>query len=101
MVQSAKVLPDLPPKEPMHDKEFKPAGPKKGIHPTLSRYPSYMPCPPKEYKRKKVVEVEGEAPMHEKGFKLTYRYQSRPCPSVATNFRNLKTSYPAAFTGRF
>ena len=57
-----------------------------------------MPNPPRELKRKiKNEEDEEDRPR----FKLTYNLRSRPCPSVATNFRNLKSAYPAAFTGRF
>lgn len=100
VVQSAKILPKLPEEgvEPLHDKEFKPAGPKKGMHPFIGKYPEFLPNPPRVIKRKKVVEGEEE---ERPGFKLTYNLRSRPCPSVATNFRNLKASYPAAFTGRF
>ena len=57
-----------------------------------------MPNPPKELKRVKKEEGEEE---DRPRFKLTYNLRSRPCPSVATNFRNLKSAYPAAFTGRF
>lgn len=31
------------------------------------------------------------------GFKATYKGLSRPSPSVATNFRNLKSQFPSAF----
>ena len=81
----------------MHDKPFKPSHPsKKGnIKGTLDKFPEYLPNPPKEVKRKVVAEgEEEEAPP---GFKVTYRYKSRPTPSVATNIRNLKSSYPTAF----
>jgi|TARA_B110000285_G_C15000215_1_gene551052 hypothetical protein len=98
VVQSAAVLPDLPLKEPVHDKPFRPGGPKKSVHPTIGGHPGFMPNPPRELKRKKIVEGEEE---DRPNFKLTYNLRSRPCPSVATNFRNLKSSYPAAFTGRF
>jgi hypothetical protein len=56
-----------------------------------------MPNPPKELKRKPIVEGEEDRPL----FKLTYNHRTRPTPSVATNFRNLKASYPMAFSGRF
>jgi len=56
-----------------------------------------MPNPPKELKRVKKEEGEEE---DRPRFKLTYNLRSRPCPSVATNFRNLKSAYPAAFSGR-
>lgn len=92
--QSAAVLPDVEGVEPLHDKAFKPSGPKKGVHSTIGNYPQYLPNPPKELKRKIVVEgEEDERPR----FKLTYNLRSRPCPSVATNTRNLKASFPSAF----
>jgi len=91
-------LPDLPGVEPMHDKAFKPGGPKKGLHPTIGGHPQFMPNPPKELKRKVIVEGEEE---DRPRFKLTYNGVTRPTPSVATNFRNLKASYPMAFSGRF
>ena len=85
------------PKEPLHDKPFKPSNPnKKGnIKGTLEKFPVYMPNPPTEVKRK--VLAEGEEEDSTPGFKVTYRNKSRPTPSVATNLRNLKASYPAAF----
>jgi len=56
-----------------------------------------MANPPRELKRKVVVEGEEE---DRPRFKLTYNLRSRPTPSVATNYRNLKASYPMAFSGR-
>jgi len=94
--QSAVELPDVP-VEPMHDKAFKPSGPKKGVHPTIGAHPPYMPNPPRELKRKVIVEGEEE---ERPRFKLTYNLRSRPCPSVATNYRNLKASFPSAFSLR-
>ena len=90
--QSAAVLPDLP-VEPLHDKAFRPSGPKKGVHPTIGGHPAYLPNPPQQLKRKVLVEGEDEKP----SFKLSYNLRSRPCPSVATNYRNLKASFPSAF----
>jgi len=80
--------------EKLHDKPFKPSNPnKKGvIKGTISKFPEYLPNPPKELKR--VREPEGDdkpEPMHERGFKMTYRGLSRPTPSIATNTRNLKS----------
>lgn len=88
---------DGEPKEPLHDKPFKPSQPsKKGIiKGTLERFPAYLPNPPVELKRK--VLAEGEEEDSAPGFKVTYRFKSRPTPSVATNYRNLKASYPSAF----
>jgi hypothetical protein len=39
VASSAAVLPDLPPVEPLHDKAFKPGGPKKSVHPTIGGHP--------------------------------------------------------------
>ena len=90
-----------PPKEepkgdPLHDKAFKPANPgRKGIQGMISKFPAHVPDPPVEKKR--VVYAEGEEPESPPGFKATYRFRSSPSPSVATNFRNLKASFPSAF----
>jgi hypothetical protein len=54
-----------------------------------------MPNPPKELKRKVIVEGEEE---DRPRFKLTYNERTRPTPSVATNFRNLKSQFPRAFS---
>ena len=92
------MLPDLPGKEPLHDKAFRPVGPKKGHYDKMiGKYPEFMPNPPKELKRKPIDPEEEDKPR----FKLTYNLRSQPTPSVATNYRNLKASYPMAFTGRF
>ncbi len=66
----------------------------KGQQSTLEKFPPYLPHPPKELKRKKPVEGEEEERL---GFKATYKGLSRPTPSIATNIRNLKSSYPMAF----
>lgn len=83
--------------EPLHDKPFRPSHPsKKGtIKGTLEKFPAYLPDPPVEKKRIILTEAEeAELPI---GFKATYKFKSRPTPSVATNYRNLKASYPSAF----
>lgn len=82
---------------PLHDKPFKPSHPtKRGkIKGTLEKFPQYLPNPPTELKRKVLTEEEEAAVVP--GFKATYRNKSRPTPSVATNYRNLKASYPSAF----
>lgn len=89
--QSHAVLPDL------HDgKNFKPGGNNtkfNRVHDTIDKFPPYQPNPPKELKRKIKVEGEEERP----GFKLTYNYKSRPTPSIAVNYRNLKASFPSSF----
>jgi hypothetical protein len=77
--------------EPLHDKPFRPSNPsKKGaIKGALEKFPAYLPDPPVEKKRKVLAEGEEEDTML--GFKATYRLKTRPTPSVATNFRNLKS----------
>jgi len=77
-------------------KNFKPGGNNTNfnrVHDTIDKFPHYQPNPPKELKRKIKVEGEEERP----GFKLTYNYKSRPTPSVAVNFRNLKAAFPSSF----
>jgi len=93
----AELNKDGEPKEPLHDKPFKPSQPsKKGvIKGTLEKFPTYLPNPPVELKRKILTEEEEANAVA--GFKATYRFKSRPTPSVATNHRNLKASYPSAF----
>lgn len=83
--------------EPLHDKPFKPSNPPKrgALKGALGKFPEYLPNPPVELKRK--VAAEGEEEEAPPGFKVTYRFKSRPTPSVATNIRNLKSSYPSAF----
>lgn len=91
-----KKEPEAPaaPAEPLHDKPFKPANPsKKGYKSTLNKFPEWLPNPAKQLVR--VKKEEGEEEM--KGFKATYKERTRPTPSVATNIRNLKASYPTLF----
>uniref|UniRef100_A0A7S3FT23 Cilia-and flagella-associated protein 96 n=1 Tax=Strombidium rassoulzadegani TaxID=1082188 RepID=A0A7S3FT23_9SPIT len=97
--------PPIPPRAPkpkvvapnIHDdKPFKPSHPpKRGINATIEKFPEYIPNPPKEKKRVKLE--DGQEEDDRKGFKVTYKGLSRPQPSVATNIRNLKASYPMAF----
>ena len=79
----------------IHDgKKFKPSNPpKRGNHCTLEKFPLYQEDPPTQLKRKQPVEGEEDPP----GFKPTTKYSSLPSPSVATNIRNLKSSFPASF----
>lgn len=83
-------------REDIHEgKAFKPANPgKRGKNGTLERFPLHKADPPKE---KKYVKPADDAPEVPPGFKATYKYRSRPTPSVATNMRNLKASFPSAF----
>lgn len=80
----------VPPME--HDKAFKPSHPSKvGHNKTLAPFPEYKEDPRKEITRR--VEPEDEKPR----FKPTHNVKSRPMPSVATNMRNLKASFPSVF----
>lgn len=82
--------------EPIHGRAFRPANPaKRGNHCTIEKFPLYKEDPPKEVKRIKYA--DGEEPEVPPGFKMTYNRKSSPTPSVATNIRNLKASFPSAF----
>lgn len=79
-----------------HERAFRPSMPIRTgqVNCSLQPYPLYKENPPKQLKKKPTVEGEIEPPP---GFKMTHRRKSRPTPSVATNFRNLKASFPSAF----
>jgi len=81
--------------DPMHDREFRPCGPGKR-NKTLGRFPSFMADPPKRVTRTKKDENAPDIPP----FKSVTKIFSRPTPSVATNFRNMKASFPMHFTRR-
>jgi hypothetical protein len=55
--------------------------------------PPHLPNPPKDVTRK--VWPEDAAP----AFKRSHKGLTRPTPSIATNMRNLKSSFPSAFSG--
>lgn len=77
-----------------HDKAFKPSNPPKlGYNKTLARFPPYKEDPKKPLTRRVPVEGEEDKPK----FKPTYNAKSRPTPSVATNLRNMKSSFPSLF----
>jgi hypothetical protein len=61
---------------------------------TLEKFPQYKENPPTHLTKK--VKVEGEEDDGPK-FKLTHTYKTRPSPSVVTNMRNLKASFPSVF----
>ena len=91
-------IPPKPVKEkPKIDDErppFKPSHPPKvGHNKSIGRFPQYLPDPPKQLKRKVAEEGTEEPPK----FKMTHNHKSRPTPSVATNLRNLKASFPSVF----
>jgi hypothetical protein len=82
--------------DPIHDKAFKPANPAKiGNHCTIEKFPLYKEDPPKEVKRIKYA--DGQEPEVPPGFKMTYNRKGSPTPSIATNIRNLKSSFPSHF----
>ena len=95
--EEVKMGTDGEPLPPLHDRAFRPGGPKKSIHPTIEKFPNYMENPPKALKRKVIKEGEEE---ERPRFKLTYNHRTRPCNSVATNYRNLKSQFPTAFLKR-
>ena len=77
-----------------HDKPFKPSNPpKRGYNKTLAKFPAYKEDPKKPITRRVPVEGEEDKPK----FKPSYNTKSRPTPSVATNMRNMKASFPSVF----
>ena len=92
-------IPHRPPKEkkaPLmeHDRPFRPTHPPRvGYNKTIGSFPAYKEDPPRQLKRK--VPVDGEEEPAK--FKPSHNYKSRPTPSVATNLRNLKASFPSVF----
>ena len=75
-----------------HDKPFKPANPaKSGRHATIEKFPEYVYDPVKPLERRYEDE---DAP---KKFRPTHNSKTRPTPSVTTNLRNLKASFPTMF----
>ena len=83
---------DGKPLAPLHDYNFKPSGPgKKAV--TIGKFPSFMADPPSRLKRAVKDEKEDDIP----AFKPTTSHFTRPTPSVVTNFRNMKASFPMHF----
>ena len=80
------------------DRPFKPSHPlRKGKeNSTLAKFPPYMEDPPVEKLRVKADPDADEKPR----FKMTTNSWSRPTPSIATNRKNLKTSFPSVFARR-
>lgn len=84
--------PSVPPME--QEVAFKPAmPPRSGWKCTLEKFPVYMENPIKKLERRMPVEGEENPP----SFKSTHQYKSRPTPSVVTNLKNLKSSFPSVF----
>lgn len=84
------------PIDTVHDgKAFKPSQPpKSGVtQKGLSAFPKYMENPTKSLTKKVAVEGD-EAPI---AWKKTHNAKTRATPSVQTNIRNLKASFPSVF----
>ena len=78
----------------VHDKPFKPSHPpRSGYNKTLAKFPAYKEDPKKGIERKRPVEGEEDKPK----FKPSHNIKTRPTPSVATNMRNMKASFPSVF----
>jgi len=77
----------------IHDKPFFPSAPPKTgiIAKTIGKFPEYKENPLKFTTRKP---VNDDAPPP---FKKTHAGKTRPSPSVQTNLRNLKASFPSVF----
>jgi len=82
-------------KPPMEQEvPFKPSKPpRRGYSCTLEKFPAYMENPLKFTERKRPVEGEEKPP----AFKSATHFKSRPMPSVVTNMRNMKASFPSVF----
>jgi len=83
------------PKPPMEQEApWKPCKPaRSGNSCTFDKFPQYIPDPLKFTERKKAVEGEDDR----KPFVNTKKEMTRPTPSIATNVRNLKASFPSVF----
>ena len=97
--------PPIPPRQPTakpkppyyQEVAFKPAKPpRSGYNCSLAKFPTYIENPEKVIIRKKKIEGQDDDPAAPP-FKITYKKRTRPTPSVATNLRNLKASFPSAF----
>ena len=78
-----------------HERAWRPSmPPRSGVYCSLAKFPEFMPNPPRELTRKKEVEGEPEA---KPSFKMSHKRKTVPTTSVATNFRNLKASFPSVF----
>jgi hypothetical protein len=75
-----------------HDKPFYPARPpKKGYNKTLDKFPEYKEDPLRMAMRKKEPEEDKAK------WKTTTKQRAVPCPSVTTNYRNMKSEFPSVF----
>lgn len=77
-----------------HERPFRPSHPPRtGYNKTIASFPEYQYDPPRQIKRV-VKDPAAEEPAK---FKPTHNVKSRPTPSVQTNLRNLKASFPSVF----
>lgn len=77
-----------------HDQQWKACRPsRKGANYGFSPFPEYVPNPMKSVERRKPVEGEED----KKPFCNTKKEFTRPTPSIVTNVRNLKASFPSVF----
>lgn len=83
------------PKPPIeHEAKWKPAKPsRRGYSCTFEKFPEHMPNPLKFTERKQKDENADDR----KPFVRTKKEYTRPTPSVVTNLRNLKSSFPSVF----
>lgn len=77
-----------------HDAKWKPSKPpRRGHSCTFEKFPEYVANPLKFTERKQPVEGADDR----KPFVNTKKEMTRPTPSVVTNMRNLKSSFPSVF----
>jgi len=78
-----------------HDRAFKPGGTKMAktlqLQDFIGKFPEYICSKPDELTRKPEVDTD------QRGWCVTYKGLGTPSPSVATNYRNLKASFPGTF----
>jgi hypothetical protein len=78
-----------------HDLAFKPGGAKFGKYNTLSdfigKFPEYI-C-----QKPTCLQKQPEVDTDQRGWRVTYKGVTTPNPSIALNYRNLKSSYPGVF----
>lgn len=75
-----------------HDVPFKPSHPPRvGYNKTLGKFPTYKEDPMR-------VAVRRKEPEEDKAkWRATTQKRSVPCPSVTTNYKNLKSEFPSVF----
>jgi hypothetical protein len=75
-----------------HDMAFKPAHPPRtGYNRTIGKFPPYVEDPLRVVERKKEVEEDKAK------WRSTHKKRTVPCPSVVTNYRNMKSEFPSVF----